>query len=317
MTSYNSVETFCGAGGFLTGSKQAGFNTLLANDCWGKAIETIKLNYPSLPTIQKEIQNVTIDEILNISNLSVGELNHFHGSWPCQENSSANSKAVKEQNSNIARGFHWFIDKVEGLQPEIATGENVEGIIMSWKKKHFDEGLERILSLGNYEYKWLVLPCAYWGSNNWRPRMFIVLRRTDVAPKVELTFPSFSTEDLCSRTIKSVFPHLDGAYDLQYGGKEISQSHILPTMMATQNLLAYENGFKRKFTLNELKVIQTFPSEYKFPGYSYSDLYKLIGNAVPVETARMLMLHLKTTILDVHHANRNTLHDTKSWQTAA
>ncbi|MHB8261881.1 MAG: DNA cytosine methyltransferase [Bacteroidia bacterium] len=298
---YNSVEAFAGGGGFLTGGKQAGFKTLLANDSWDKAIQTINLNHPDVPTIQREIQNLSPEEILDVTNLVARALNHFHGSWPCPLNSSSNTAAVRSHDPNIAHGFHWFIDKVESLQPEIATGENVEGIYQGWKKFYFDEGLQRIKKMGNYEILWTIIPCAYWGANNWRPRMFLLLKRKDIAPGVRLSFPAVNPNELLLRTIGKVFPHVEGAFDPQFEGHVKSVDNILPTMMATESLKFYQHGELRGFTLAEMKLAQTFPEYYLFPKTSRAFIWKLIGNAVPVETARRIMLHLRTTILDVHH----------------
>ena len=42
--SYKTIDLFCGAGGFSLGFERAGFETALAIDKWGPAIDTFNHN---------------------------------------------------------------------------------------------------------------------------------------------------------------------------------------------------------------------------------------------------------------------------------
>jgi DNA (cytosine-5)-methyltransferase 1 len=49
-----------------------------------------------------------------------------------------------------------------------------------------------------------------------------------------------------------------------------------------ENMIRYEDGQIRYFTILEAKKIQTFPDDYKIFG-SWTEAMRQIGNAVPVE----------------------------------
>jgi DNA (cytosine-5)-methyltransferase 1 len=63
-----------------------------------------------------------------------------------------------------------------------------------------------------------------------------------------------------------------------------------------ENMLRYDNGRVRYFTIRESARIQTFPDAYVFPG-SWTESMRQIGNAVPVElactVARSIMRHIR------------------------
>jgi len=54
-----------------------------------------------------------------------------------------------------------------------------------------------------------------------------------------------------------------------------------------ENTLRHDNGRVRYFTIREAARLQTFPDEYVFAG-AWSECLRQLGNAVPVEVARLL-----------------------------
>jgi len=54
-----------------------------------------------------------------------------------------------------------------------------------------------------------------------------------------------------------------------------------------ENMLRYENGNVRYFTVHEAKLLQTFPSDFVISG-PWGEALRQIGNAVPVRLARIL-----------------------------
>jgi len=62
-----------------------------------------------------------------------------------------------------------------------------------------------------------------------------------------------------------------------------------------ENVLLLDNGRHRYFTLREMARLQGFPDDYDFTG-PRSRIIGQIGNAVPVELARILGERLKCAV---------------------
>ena len=58
-----------------------------------------------------------------------------------------------------------------------------------------------------------------------------------------------------------------------------------------------ENGERRKPTIEELKILQGFPSEFKFVG-SYVDVWSMIGNSVPPPLAYQISKTIKNDLVN-------------------
>lgn len=68
-------------------------------------------------------------------------------------------------------------------------------------------------------------------------------------------------------------------------------------------MLRYENGRVRYFTLREAARLQTFPDSYRFAG-SWTQAYRQLGNAVPVQLAEAVAKSVKT-ILEAAESNHS------------
>lgn len=79
----NVISFFAGCGGSSLGYQRAGCKVILACDWEQKAIQTYKLNFPETPILQKDIRQVSGNEVLSITGLKEGELDILDGSPPC------------------------------------------------------------------------------------------------------------------------------------------------------------------------------------------------------------------------------------------
>lgn len=62
-----------------------------------------------------------------------------------------------------------------------------------------------------------------------------------------------------------------------------------------ENMIRFENGGNRYYTVYEAKLIQTFPADFKVLG-AWGEALRQIGNAVPVRLASVLGRHLWETL---------------------
>ena len=89
---FEVVSTFAGGGGSSLGYRMAGGKVLAIVEFIDEACKTYKANWPSTKIIQKDIRQVTGQEILDIIGKKKGELDILDGSPPCSAFSTAGSR---------------------------------------------------------------------------------------------------------------------------------------------------------------------------------------------------------------------------------
>lgn len=128
MTSNRSIiSLFSGAMGLDVGLEKAGFRTALAVEVNKSALQTIKLNKPDLPLLEKPIEQVTSAEILRETKLKAGEPFLVTGGPCCQSFSTVG----KRESFGNPRGnlFFHFKRIVAETRPRFFVMENVKGIL--------------------------------------------------------------------------------------------------------------------------------------------------------------------------------------------
>ena len=79
-----AMDLFCGCGGLTLGLKQAGFDVIGAIDNNELAVETYKANHPEVVVWEKDIKELTIDDVRQTLGIKKGELDLLAGCPPCQ-----------------------------------------------------------------------------------------------------------------------------------------------------------------------------------------------------------------------------------------
>ena len=125
----NTVDLFSGCGGLSLGFKQAGYEVTAANDVWGVALETFRVNFPEANTILGDINNKEIQE--QIVDACGKKVDVVIGGPPCQAYSLAGSRDPEDPRGKL---FNSYVDIVKKLRPKVFVIENVKGIL---SMKHF------------------------------------------------------------------------------------------------------------------------------------------------------------------------------------
>lgn len=121
-----AVDLFCGAGGLSEGFRQAGYTVLVGNDIDAAAGETYKATHPHAEFIQRQIQDLSVTDLLAASGLRPGELDVLLGGPPCQAYSVYNhQRGMHDARASL---FREYLRIVEGMKPEWVVMENVTGI---------------------------------------------------------------------------------------------------------------------------------------------------------------------------------------------
>lgn len=127
---YSVLETFVGAGGAHLGFKNVGFESRYVNDIESTTIETLIYNNPEISKTafvdQRDILKIEGNEILEGSNLEVGEADVFFSGIVCKGFSLAGQRSPNDERNYF---YHKQLELVEKVKPKISIIENVPGIV--------------------------------------------------------------------------------------------------------------------------------------------------------------------------------------------
>jgi len=121
------ISLFSGAMGLDLGLEASGLEVVLALESGRFPAETIRLNRPNLPLIDRPIEDVTTEEILTKAGLKPGEAFAVVGGPSCQVFSTAGQRrSLGDPRSTM---FKHFVRVIKEAQPKFFVMENVRGLI--------------------------------------------------------------------------------------------------------------------------------------------------------------------------------------------
>lgn len=193
---FNVVSTFSGCGGSCLGYRMAGFRVLWANEFIKPARETYKANHKNAIVDERDIRDVSAEDILSAIGMKVGELDLFDGSPPCASFSTAGkrhagwgqvkaySELTKQRTDDL---FFEYARILGGLQPKVFVAENVSGLVKGSAKGYFKEILRDLRSKG-YCVEAKLLDAQWLGVPQMRQRLIFIGVRNDL--QKQPIFPS-------------------------------------------------------------------------------------------------------------------------------
>lgn len=317
------IELFAGAGGLALGLEQAGFEEIGLIEIDKNACDTLRLNRPNWNVIESDIVEFSKKDLLKEFNIKKGELDLLSGGYPCQSFSYAGKRLGIEDVRGTM--FYYYAEFLKQLQPKMFLAENVKGLTTHDGGKTMQTMLNVFKELG-YEVKWKVLDAWDYGVAEKRQRVVIIGIRNDLKNKIKFEYPKPHAYKPVLKDVLQDVPKSDGAkypekkkkvFDLVPPGgywkdlpDEVARDYMKscyfmgggrtgiarrlswdepsltltcsPMMKQTDRCHPDES---RPFTTREYARIQSFPDSWNFVG-KMNDVYKQIGNAVPVELAR-------------------------------
>lgn len=323
MKNRKCIELFAGAGGLALGLEQAGFEEVALIEIDKTACETLKLNRPKWNVLNEDIVEVSKRDLLKEFNLKEGELDLISGGYPCQSFSYAGKKLGLDDIRGTM--FYYYAEFIKQLKPKMFFAENVKGLTTHDGGKTIETMINVFEDLG-YKVEWKVLNAWDYGVAEKRQRVVIIGIRKDLIGKVKFEYPVPHEYKPVLRDVLKNVPDSVGAkypekkkkvFDLVPPGgywrdlpddvaKEYMKSCYYmgggrtgiarrlswdepsltltcsPMMKQTDRCHPDES---RPFTTREYARIQSFPDSWSFAG-KMNDIYKQIGNAVPVNLAK-------------------------------
>ena len=317
------LSTFAGCGGSSLGYKMAGYTEILAIEWDRNAVETFKLNFPDIPIWQKDIKEVTGEEILKFCKIQKGELDLLDGSPPCQGFSTAGKRQVIDPRNDL---FNEFVRLIKDLQPKVFVMENVSSMVKGKMKGRFKEIILELKSTG-YNVKCKKLNTMWYGVPQSRERLIFIGVRKDL--RIEPSYPEplvvkpitireafnnlvTDTREAFELTPKYIKPLLRQMRDYEvaskysngvryFNHKRNSINRPSRTILKTPD--TYHHKEDRLLTSEELKIVSSYPLDFKFIG-GLRNVYNRIGNSVPPKFMEAIAGHIKREILE--YENRQT-----------
>jgi DNA (cytosine-5)-methyltransferase 1 len=307
-TKYKTVELFAGAGGLALGLENAGLNHELLVEIDKNAADTLKKNRPKWNVHCADAKDIKYKK---------GQDEIFTGGFPCQAFSFAGKKLGFED----ARGTLFFelARAVKEIQPKIAVGENVKGLLRHENGATLRAMIDIMDDLG-YRVMTKVLRAQYLDVSQKRERLIILCVKKNL--KIPFIFPREKNYTVSLRDALADVPVSDGqkyppskkkilekippggywrdlpdhlqreymgASYFMGGGKTgmarrldwDEPSLTLTCSPAQKQTERCHPDETRPLTVREYARIQSFPDSWIFEG-STSSQYKQIGNAVAV-----------------------------------
>jgi DNA (cytosine-5)-methyltransferase 1 len=294
MVAPTVISLFAGCGGSSLGYQQAGFEELLAIDINPIATKLFQHNLPNVPFWQRDITQITSEEILSFCHIAKEELWHLDGSPPCQTFSTAGramgNKILDERTTLVYHNLRL----IQELAPKTFLIENVTGMVKGDSKGIFIN-LMRKLKAFPYEVKAAKLNAAWYGVPQARERIIILGKRNDLDG--ELGWPKPHSKLI---PLQDVLPNLR-IIESQPGfqnGRGRGPNRVAPTVSAEYMLVIEKNGRRRDLNFEEAKILQGFPQTYELGEVATSNGRYYMGNAVPPPLIRAVANHIRETIYE-------------------
>lgn len=327
------IELFAGAGGLALGLEQAGFEEIGLVEFDHTACETLRINRPKWNVLEEDVIEVSKRDLLKEFKLKKGELDLLSGGYPCQAFSYAGKKLGLDDVRGTM--FYYYAEFIKQLQPKMFLAENVKGLTTHDGGKTIKTMIKVFEDLG-YFVEWKVLNAWDYGVAEKRQRVVIIGIRNDLKEKIKFNYPIPHDYKPVLRDVLKNVPDSIGAkypeskkkvFDLvppggywrdlpddvarEYmkscyfmGGGRTGIARRLswdepsltltcsPMMKQTDRCHPDES---RPFTTREYARIQSFPDEWQFAG-KMNDIYKQIGNAVPVNLAKCVGIEIMNAL---------------------
>ncbi len=296
------VSTFSGCGGSCLGLEMAGYDVKYAVEFVEAAREVYRLNHPGVYVDDRDVRNILGSDVLSTLGLGVGELDVLEGSPPCSSFSTSGKRSggwgeVKKYSDTKQRTddlFFEFIRLLGDIKPRAFIAENVPGLVRGVAKGYFLDILAQLKGCG-YKVEARVLDAQWLGVPQARQRLIFIGVRDDLSCSPVFPKPSKTRHSLADVLLPDAEAIIvgDPKHRQKIGsswprGTVIHLDKACPTVQATYKVLGgggsqvrkKTTGEMRDLTIEELKKICSFPSDFQLTG-SCAKQWERLGRSVP------------------------------------
>ena len=217
------VDLFCGAGGLSHGFMQAGYDVLFGSDIDPTFGRTFMASHPHAKFVAKPIESLTLDEVLQATQLQVGELDVLVGGPPCQGYSVYNhGRGEQDPRAGL---FREYLRLVRGLRPKWLVMENVTGLTSISGGRLIESIVAEIEASGYRDVAFKVLKAEEFGVPQERRRIVFIANRLGVP----IEFPQTSHDGI-SKPYVTVWdaigdlPAINEQWEFEAGAEYVSST---------------------------------------------------------------------------------------------
>ena len=330
------ISLFSGAGGLDRGFRNAGFQTIVANEFDSKICPTFRANFPDVNLIEGDIRDIPSDVFPK-------HVTGIIGGPPCQSWSEGGTmKGIEDLRGQL---FYEYIRILRDTQPLFFVAENVSGMM---SKRHSDavSGFMKLFNEAGYDVNLKMLNANDFDVPEDRLRVFYIGFRKDLdihdfqyptplkhKPTLreaiwdlqDTAIPAkeknYTNGDACKipnneyfiGTFSPIFMSRnrvrswdEPGFTVQASGRQCQLHPQAPKMEKIDNNLQRfvpsQEHLYRRMTVREIARVQSFPDDYIFLYDNVNMGYKMIGNAVPVNLAYHVAMSIRSA-LDKHGVN--------------
>ena len=298
------IDLFAGTGAFTLAFQETNnVNVVFGNDMVEHSKKIYDENFNHKLTL-KNLHEVKVEDIPSHDILT--------GGFPCQPFSIAGlQEGFKDERSNV---FWKILSIIDFHQPKCVILENVKNLISHDENKTFATIKDNLEKRGYYICYKILNTAKITGIPQHRERIYIVCMKSKkifdkfnldfheipkkkISDFLETNVPSkyyYTNKSSTWNLVKSNVVKKDTIYQYRRVYVRENKSSECPTLTANMGagghnvpIILDDKGI-RKLTPRECFNLQGFPSSYKLPELSDSNLYKLAGNAVSVPVVKLI-----------------------------
>ena len=281
---YNTIDLFCGAGGFSLGFEMAGFETVLAIDKWDPAVDTFNYNRENKVGQSIDIYDFDNDDIEDF--ISENDVVGIIGGPPCQGFSMVGTRDEGDDRNNLYLQYVRFVDVIK---PKFFILENVKGLL-TLKDGFFKEDIINRFSDLGYNVNFKMLKASEFGVAQNRERVFFVGLRKDIFGEKFFEFPEGSPSNAVSTSeALSDLPSLDNGENPKFYRTEPQNEYQRLMRENSDEITNNEVTRHTEQTKNIISMvpdggsIKDLPEEY-YSVRNYSSAFKRMNSKKPSTT---------------------------------
>ncbi len=302
-----AIDLFAGAGGFSTGAKMAGIETVWAANHWKQAVDTHELNHPNALHACQDLQQANFIE--------VPDHDVMLASPACQGHSDAKGKEQPHHDSQ--RATAWAVLTAAEVHGKPFLVENVVNFVRKWKLfPIWKAGMEAL----GYSLSINFLDSADSGVPQHRLRVFIAGTKSKHPVVLKMPqrehVPVSNVIDFDAGKWRPIVHDRRAPATIsrwQNGRKTFGERFVMPfygsgsgltgrdiarpigTITTKDRWMVVDGDRGRLLTLQENREIMSFPPDYILP-HNGKDALKMLGNAVCPVHARDVLLAFKEAV---------------------